>query len=185
MKFTGAWHALCFNSLTRSYFDNDHQFRVRTMSTISEVTSQADYIANKSNRLMAQWQTYHSTLVKAITTTKKKINHQFTYGQDNDLRFVLFNHFTISIQLSEGFYSQDICYRINLATAHETEDFVPFAHATLDENGNIDEVINNRDMQAVFEHYLEKIAVIYQCLFDSLHDGHAIHDALKKITLPV
>jgi formate hydrogenlyase regulatory protein HycA len=60
------------------------------MSTISEVTSQADYIANKSNRLMAQWQTYHSTLIKAVTTTKKKINHQFTYGQDDDLRFVLF-----------------------------------------------------------------------------------------------
>ncbi|HEJ7945964.1 TPA: formate hydrogenlyase regulator HycA [Serratia liquefaciens] len=155
------------------------------MSTISEVTSQADYIANKSNRLMAQWQTYHSTLIKAVTTTKKKINHQFTYGQGDDLRFVLFNHFTVSIQLSEGFYSRDICYRINLASPHEAENFAPFAHASLDEDGNIDGVINNRDMPAVFEHYLDKIAVIYQCLFDSLHDGHAIHDALKKITLSV
>lgn len=155
------------------------------MSTISEVTSQADYIASKSNRLMAQWQTYHSTLIKAVTTTKKKINHQFTYGKEDDLRFVLFNHFTVSIQLSEGFYSRDICYRINLATAHEPENFAAFAHATLDENGNVDEITNNRDTQAVFEHYLDKIAIIYQCLFDSLHDGCAIHDALKKITLPV
>ncbi|WP_129544082.1 formate hydrogenlyase regulator HycA [Serratia sp. 1D1416] len=155
------------------------------MSRISELTSQADYIAKKSNRLTTQWQTYRNTLTKAVTTKKNKINHKFTFGKDKDLRFVLFNHFTVSIALSEGFYSRDICYRINLAMAHEAENFVPFAHATLDENGNIDDVINNRDMQAVFEHYLDKIAIIYQCLFDSLHDGHAIRDALKKLTLAV
>jgi formate hydrogenlyase regulatory protein HycA len=154
------------------------------MSTISEVTSQADYIASKNNRLMAQWQTYHSTLIKAVTTTKKKINHEFTYSQENDLRFILFNHFLVRVQLTDGFYSRDICYSINLASPQEVEHFAPFAHATLGEDGNIDGVVNNRDMPAVFDHYLNKIAVIYQCLFDSLHDGHAIHEALIKITQP-
>ncbi|MFI8416279.1 formate hydrogenlyase regulator HycA [Serratia sp. NPDC078593] len=154
------------------------------MSTINELTSQADYIASKNNRLMMQWQNYHSTLIKAVTTTKQKINHEFICGQEQDIRFLLFNHFIIRIQLSEGFYSRDICYSINLAAANEEENFAPFAHATLDETGLIDGQINNRDRAAVLEHYLNILAVIYQCLFDSLKGDRAIYDALKKITLP-
>lgn len=107
--------------------------RVTLMSTINELTSQADYIAGKNNRLMAQWQHYHNTLVKAVTTAKQNINHEFICGQGQDIRFTLFNHFTLRIQLSDGFYSRDICYSINLAAPNEDENFAPFAHATLDE----------------------------------------------------
>ncbi|QJW53703.1 Formate hydrogenlyase regulatory protein HycA [Serratia plymuthica] len=158
--------------------------RVTQMSTINELTSQADYISGKNNRLMTQWQHYHNTLVKAVTTTKQSINHEFICGQGQDIRFTLFNHFTLRIQLSDSFYSRDICYSINLATPNEEENFAPFAHATLDESGLIDGQINNRDKPAVLEHYLNKIAVIYQCLFDSLHGDCAIHEELKKIILP-
>lgn len=155
------------------------------MSKIQQVTSQADYIASMNHRLMAQWQTYHNTLIKAVTTNKNNINHEFTYSAEGDLRFVLFNHFIVRIQLSDDFYSRDICYSINLAKADEAEKFAPFAHATLDENGNIDGTVNNHNMQAVLDHYLDKIAVIYQCLYDALHNDRSIYDALKKITQPV
>ncbi|WON78632.1 formate hydrogenlyase regulator HycA [Serratia sp. UGAL515B_01] len=155
------------------------------MSKIHEVTRQADYIASMNHCLKTQWQTYHKTLTKAVTTSKININHRFTYSQEGDLRFLLFNYFIVRIQLGDDFYSRDICYSINLAKSHEAENFAPFAHAMLDENGNIDGEVNSHDMQAVLDHYLDKIAVIYQCLYDSLHNDHAIHDALKKITLSV
>lgn len=153
------------------------------MTTISELTEKADYIAKKNARLMSQWMTYQNSLVKAVTTSKKKLNHEFTYGHEHDIRFLLFNYFTVSIQLSDDFYSQDINYRINLSSPLEEPRFMTFAHALLDENGKIDGDIDNNDLDAVLNHYLNKIDIVYQSLFDSLQDNHPINEGLKKIVI--
>ncbi len=151
------------------------------MSTLSELTTKADYIASKNNLLKSQWHTYQNSLIQAVTHSNKKINHEFTCGEDQDIRFTLFNHFAVSIHLSDDFYSQDIVYSLNMAGSSEEADFKAFAHARLNEEGRIDGTVDIRDKNAVLEHYLNKISTIYQCLFDSLHSNQPIHQQLEKL----
>ena len=153
------------------------------MSTLSELTSKADYIASKNNHLKSQWHTYQNSLIQAITTTNKKINHEFTCSEEQDIRFTLFNHFSVSIHLSDDFYSQDVIYSLNMAPASEEPDFKAFAHARLSEDGHLDDVVDIRDKHAVQEYYLNKISAIYQCLFDSLHNNQAVLPQLEKLLI--
>jgi len=153
------------------------------MSTLSELTSKADYIASKNNHLKSQWRTYQNSLIQAITTSNKKINHEFTCGEEQDIRFTLFNHFAVSIHLSDDFYSQDIIYSLNMAPANEEPVFKVFAHARLSEDGHLDAVVDIRDKNAVLEHYLNKISAIYQCLFDSLHNNQPVQPQLEKLLI--
>jgi len=152
-----------------------------TMSTLSEQTSKADYIASKNSHLKSQWRTYQNNLTQAVTHSNKKINHEFSCGEENDIRFTLFNHFSISIRLSDDFYSQDIVYSLNMAHTGEEPDFKAFAHATLSEEGKVDGTVDIRDKDAVMEHYLNKISAIYQCIFDSLQSHQSIHTQLEKL----
>lgn len=154
---------------------------MENMSTLNDLVAQSEYIADKKCRLENQWHSYHSTLIRAVTLSNKKINHQFTCSIDNDIRFKLFNHFTVCIHLDNGFYNQNIAYRINLNDASEAEQFLTFAHATLDENNKIDEQIDINNQQEVFQHYLNKIQPIYQCIFDALQSKQPITAALKKL----
>ncbi|TPG64993.1 formate hydrogenlyase regulator HycA [Ewingella americana] len=151
------------------------------MSTISELTHQADYIASKNKRLKNQWQTYSSHLITAVTQSNKRINHEFICGDGQDICFMLFDYFIVRIQLSTDFYSQDILYSINLAAPSEPEEFIEFAHATLGEDGCVDTAVDISDRNAVLEHYLNKISTIYQCLFDSIHENHSSHAQLRKL----
>ena len=151
------------------------------MSTLSELTSKADYIASKNSHLKLQWRTYQNSLIQAITHSNKKINHEFSCGEDQDIRFTLFNHFSVSIHLSDDFYSQDIVYSLNMAHSGEEPDFRAFAHATLSEEGRVDGTVDIKDKNAVLEHYLNKISAIYQCIFDSLKTNQPIHSQLDKL----
>jgi len=152
------------------------------MSTLSELTTKADYIASKNSHLKSQWRTYQNSLIQAITHSNKKINHEFSCGEeDQDIRFTLFNHFAVSIQLSEDFYSQDIVYSLNMAQVSDDEDFQPFAHARLTEEGKVDGSVDIKDKNAVLEHYLNKISAIYQCIFDSLQNNQPVHAQLEKL----
>ncbi|PKE31807.1 formate hydrogenlyase [Rahnella sp. AA] len=151
------------------------------MSTLSELTSKADYIASKNSHLKSQWRTYQNSLTQAVTNSNKKINHEFSCGEEQDIRFTLFNHFTVSIHLSDDFYSQDIIYSLNMAHTGEDPDFRAFAHATLSEEGKVDSTVDIRDKNAVMEHYLNKISAIYQCIFDSLQSNQPIHSQLEKL----
>lgn len=153
------------------------------MSTLSELTSKADYIASKNNHLKSQWHTYQNSLIQAVTTSNKKINHEFTCSEEQDIRFTLFNHFSVSIHLSDDFYSQDVIYSLNMAPASEEPEFRAFAHAKMSENGLIDGTVDIRDKNAVQEHYLNKISAIYQCLFDSLHNNQPVQPQLEKLLL--
>lgn len=150
------------------------------MSTLSELTSKADYIASRNHLLKSQWHTYQNSLIQAVNALNKKINHDFICGEGDDVRFTLFNHFTVSIHLSDEFFSRDIIYSLNIAPPAEAPCFTAFAQATLSEDGCIDDIII-RDKQAVLEHYLNKIAAIYQCLFDALQTNQPIYSQLEKL----
>ena len=153
------------------------------VSTLSELTSKADYIASKNSHLKSQWRTYQNSLTQAVTHSNNKINHEFSCGENQDIRFTLFNHFCISIHLSDDFYSQDIVYSLNMAQSGEEPDFQTFAHATLSEEGRVDGGVDIKDKNAVLEHYLNKISAIYQCIFDSLKSNHPIHSELEKLII--
>ena len=153
------------------------------MSTLSELTRKADYIASRNHQLKSQWHCYQNSLIQAVKSLNKKINHEFIGGVDDDLRFELFNHFTIRIQLSDDFFSHEITYSLNVAPAGEAPRFTPFAHATLSEQGCIDQ-IPVRDKAAVLDHYLNKIFAIYQCLFEALQADKPIYTQLEKWLVP-
>jgi len=151
------------------------------MSTLSELTSKADYIASKNNHLKAQWSLYQNSLTQAVTHSNKKINHEVSCGNDQGVCFTLFDYFSVSIDLNDDFYSQDIVYSLNMAPAGEAHDFKTFAHATLSEDGLVDNSVDIKDKNAVLEHYLNKISAIYQCVFDSLKNNQPIHSQLEKL----
>lgn len=118
------------------------------MSTLSELTSKADYIASKNSHLKSHWRTYQNSLTQAITQLNVQINHAFIYGEEQDLRFTLFNHFIISIHLSDDFYSQELVYRLNMAHGDKQPDFRTFSHATLNEQGWVDSTVDIKDKRA-------------------------------------
>lgn len=151
------------------------------MSTLSELTTKADYIASKNSQMKSQWHTYQNSLIQAVTTSNKKINHEFNCGEEQDIRFVLFNHFVVSIHQGDDFYSQEIIYSLNMAQGQEEVDFRAFAQARLSEDGRVDGTVDIHDKNAVLEHYLNIISAIYQCLFDSLHSNQPVHPQLEKL----
>ena len=151
------------------------------MSTLSELTSKAHYIANKNSHLKTQWRLYQNSLTQAITGSKNKINHEVTCGDAQDIRFILFSHFTVSIHLQDDFYSQHIVYSLNMASGDQPDNFRAFAHATFSEDDHIDSTVDIHDKNAVLEHYLNKITAIYQCIFDSLQKDRPVHSQLEKL----
>jgi len=150
------------------------------MSTLSELISKADYIAGRNHLLKSQWHTYRNSLTQAISAINNEINHGFTCGEGNDIRFTLFNHFIVNIQLKDDFFSRDIIYSLNMAPTAEAPRFTAFAQATLSEDGYIDNVVI-RDKKAVLDHYLNKISAVYQCLFDALQTNQPIYTQLEKL----
>lgn len=151
------------------------------MSSLSELADQAEYIASKNNQLKAHWRTYQNALTQAVALSSHNINHEFTCSNERGIHFVLFNHFIISIHLQADFYSQQIVYSLNMAQPGEPEDFQAFSRTTLTEDGRIDNAVDIHDRQAVLDHYLNKIAAIYQCIYDAIHSSTPIHSQLEKL----
>lgn len=134
---------------------------------IWELSEKADYIADKQQRLLAQWQNYCNTLIQGITLSKARLHHAVGCNPDDTLRFTLFDHFIIHIALAEGFNSHTIEYFVE---KRESKDKVLIAKAMMNEEGLVDGSISNRDRQQVLEHYLEKIHPVYDSLYRAVHD---------------
>lgn len=134
---------------------------------IWELSEKADYIADKHQRLLAQWQNYCNTLIQGITLSKAKLHHAVGCNPDDSLRFFLFDHFVIHIALAEGFNSHTIEYYVE---KRDGQDKVLIAKAILDNDGRVDASISNRNREQVLEHYLEKIRPVYECLYRAVHD---------------
>ncbi|AIR60059.1 formate hydrogenlyase regulator HycA [Klebsiella sp. Ap-873] len=129
---------------------------------IWELSEKAEYIADKHQRLLSQWHLYGNTLIQGITLSKAKLHHAVGCNPDESLRFFLFDHFVIQINLAEGFNSHTIEYSIEL---RDGSDNVLIAKATIDDDGLIDNAVSNRDREKVLEHYLELIRPVYDSLY--------------------
>ena len=83
------------------------------------------------------------------------------------MRFVLFSHFTVFVTLADSFNSHTIEYYVE----NKEGEKQCIAQAQLMADGMVDGYVSNRDRQQVLEHYLEKIAPVYNGLYHAVeHD---------------
>lgn len=151
------------------------------MSNLKELVDKAAYIVSKKKHLNAQFHAYQNSLIQALSGAKSHLNHDIVVNEARDIRFLLFNHFTVSIQLDEGFYSRTISYRFNTAPATSEPIFVTFAQATLSEEGYLNESVDIRNKHEVLEHYLNNVAIIFQSLFDAIQNNQPIQSHLENV----
>lgn len=135
--------------------------------TIWEISEKADYIAQRHQQLQEQWHLYCNSLVQGITLSKARLHHAMSCAAQGDMRFVLFGHFTIYVTLADSFNSHTIEYYVETKEGEKQR----IAQAQLMADGMVDGHVSNRDRQQVLEHYLEKIAPVYNSLYTAVeHD---------------
>jgi formate hydrogenlyase regulatory protein HycA len=153
------WHGIC---LTAAISIN----RIPSM-TIWEISEKADYIAQRHQQLQDQWHLYCNSLVQGITLSKARLHHAMSCAAQGDMRFVLFGHFTVFVTLADSFNSHTIEYYVENKEGEKQR----IAQAQLMADGMVDGYVSNRDRQQVLEHYLEKIAPVYNGLYAAVeHD---------------
>ena len=140
--------------------------------TIWEISEKADFIADRHHRQQEQWRIYCNSLVQGITLSKARLHHAMSCAPDKDLCFVLFEHFTIYVTLADGFNSHTIEYYVE---TKDCDDKQLIAQAQLTIDGKVDEHISNRDRDQVLEHYLEKIASVYDSLYTAVENNMPVN----------
>jgi len=161
------WHEICLtaaNSINRIPF-----------MTIWEISEKADYIAQRHQQLQEQWHLYCNSLIQGITLSKAHLHHAMSCAAQGDMRFVLFGHFTIYVTLAETFNSHTIEYYVETKEG----DRHCIARAQLMADGMVDGHVSNRDRQQVLEHYLEKIAPVYNGLYAAVEHDRPVN--LKQL----
>lgn len=139
--------------------------------TIWEISEKADYIAQRHRRLQDQWHIYCNSLVQDHPLESAPASrNELRAGKD--LCFVLFEHFRIYVALADGFNSHTIEYYVE---TKDGEDKQLIAQAQLDIDGKVDERVNNRDREQVLEHYLEKIASVYDSLYTAVETNSPVN----------
>lgn len=138
------------------------------MMDIRELSDKAAYIADKHQRLQAQWKQYGNALVQGITLAKARLHHTIACTPGDGLRFFLFEHFVIHIQPGKGFNNHRIEYFLALP---DGSDKLLIGHANIDDDGCIDNTFSNRDREQVLTHYLELIQPIYDSLYLAVHEN--------------
>ena len=130
--------------------------------------TQASRDAQRHRRLQDQWHIYCNSLVQGITLSKARLHHAMSCAPDKELCFVLFEHFRIYVTLADGFNSHTIEYYVE---TKDGEDKQRIAQAQLSIDGMIDGKVNIRDREQVLEHYLEKIAGVYDSLYTAIENN--------------
>ena len=136
--------------------------------TIWEISEKADYIPQRHRRLQDQWHIYCNSLVQGITLSKAHLHHGMSCAAEKDLCFVLFEHFRIYVTLADGFNNHIIEYYIE---SKEPNSKQLIGRAELSIDGKIDGEISNRDREQVLEHYLGKIARVYDGLYAAVESN--------------
>nr|WP_318383745.1 formate hydrogenlyase regulator HycA [uncultured Enterobacter sp.] len=133
--------------------------------TIWEISEKADYIAERHHRLQEEWRFYCNALVQGITLSKARLHHAMSCAPEHDLCFDLFGHFTIYVTLADGFNSHTIEYSV---ASKNSQDKQLIARAQLAMDGTVDGRVSNRSREQVLEHYLDKIAAVYDGLYAAM-----------------
>ena len=140
--------------------------------TIWEISEKADYIAQRHQQLQDQWHLYCNSLVQGITLSKARLHHAMSCAAQGDMRFVLFGHFIINVTLADNFNSHTIEYYVE---TKDGDDKQLIAQAQLTIDGQVDERFSNRDREQVLEHYLEKIATVYDSLYTAVENNMPVN----------
>lgn len=140
--------------------------------TIWEISEKADFIADRHRRHQDQWRVYCNSLVQGITLSKARLHHAMNCAPEKELSFVLFEHFVLSVSLSDGFNSHTVEYFVETRDGQNKECV---ARAELNASGFIDGTVNIRDREQVLEHYLDKISPVYNTLYAALESDSPVN----------
>lgn len=140
--------------------------------TIWEISEKADFIADRHRRHQDQWRVYCNSLVQGITLSKARLHHAMNCAPEKELSFVLFEHFVLSVSLSDGFNSHTVEYFVETRDGLNKECV---ARAELNAGGFIDGTVNIRDREQVLEHYLDKISPVYNTLYAALESDSPVN----------
>lgn len=143
--------------------------------TIWEISEKADYIAGRHHLLQEEWRSYCNALVQGITLSKARLHHAIGCAPEQQLCFELFGHFTVTVSLTGGFNGHTIEYAI---ANKDGSDKRLIAKAQLTSDGKVDGVISTHDREKVLEHYLEKIATVYDSLYAAMENDTPINLSL-------
>ncbi|WP_416414852.1 formate hydrogenlyase regulator HycA [Pantoea sp. App145] len=135
---------------------------------IRELSEKAEYIADKHQRMQAQWKLYGNTLTQGITLAKARLYHTVASSPNDELRFFLFDHFVIQIRPAKGFNSHSIEYQLELPQGGGN---IMIAQANMNEEGRVDDRFSNRDRDQVLAHYLDLIRPVYDSLYLAAHEN--------------
>ncbi len=140
--------------------------------TIWEISEKADYIAGRHHLLQEEWRRYCNALVQGITLSKARLHHEMGCAPEQQLCFELFGHFTVSVSLTGGFNGHTIEYAI---ASKNGDDKRLIAKAQLTSDGKVDGVISTHDRDKVLEHYLNKIATVYDSLYAAMESDTPVN----------
>jgi formate hydrogenlyase regulatory protein HycA len=132
------------------------------------LSEKAEFIAYKQQCLLKQWRQYCNTLTQGITLSKAKLYQAISCDPDNGLRFCLFNYFVIHIRLADGFNNHTIEY---ILERRDESHKVLIASAIMDNEGRIDNIIDNGNREQVLEHYLGLIRPVYDRLYQAIDEN--------------
>ena len=106
---------------------------------------------------------------RGSTLSKARLHYATSCAPDKELCFVLFEHFRIYVTLADGFNSHTIGqYYVE---TKDGEDKQRIAQRSSSIDGMIDGKVNIRDREQVLEHYLEKIAGVYDSLYTAIENN--------------
>ncbi|MEX3020404.1 hypothetical protein AB4K05_12500 [Kluyvera sp. STS39-E] len=117
-------------------------------------------IFNHKNKMDKYWNTYAMELITQITATERLYNHQIQPSEKGRLSVTLFGCVDINIVRSRAF--GEVC--IHFLVESEELGGLTLKPSSIDAQGNLDHQIPVHDKAAVFDHYLERLQVVYDAI---------------------
>lgn len=141
------------------------------------LSDKAELIASKQQCLLKQWRQYCNTLTQGITLSKAKLYQTISCDSDDGLHLCLFDCFVIHIRLADGFNNHTIEYVLE-----QRDGGYKFliASASMDNEGRIDNLIDNNNREQVLEHYLRLIFQVYDGLYQAIEENTPLSLALLQ-----
>ena len=144
---------------------------------IWELSEKAEFIASTQRCLFKQWRQYCNTLIQGLTLSKATLYQTISCNSDDGVRLSLFDCFVIHIHLADGFNSHTIEY---ILEHHAGGHKLLLASASIDNEGNIDNLIDNNNREQVLEHYLRFLLPVSACLYLAVKDNSPLSPALLQ-----
>lgn len=130
-----------------------------THHTIS-LEEKALLIFNHKNKMDKYWNTYSMELITQITATERQYHHQITPSEKGRLTVNIFGGANINIIRSQVFGEIQINFEVESQELGRVE--IPPSY--IDSQGKLDRTIAVQDKTQVFNHYLERLQIVYDAI---------------------